>query len=484
MRQVKILSDQEVQRIHSGSLKVLYTPGIIVPSERARKLLEEAGAEVNHEAALVRLPSEIVEQSIEKAPGKIIYGGRDPKRDLVLERGGATYFRPSQGHEGWIDLETRQYRNVTMPDVKNWIRLADALDNMAYCTGIYPPDVPVEMRDIHILRLLLENTDKHTTMLHPYNTKSMEYMIELLLVDRGGEEELKKRPRFSTTIDTVSPLTFTEYGIDLMFLSGKYGIPCELNAMSISGGTSPVTLAGALVIGHAELLALLTMAQLANPGAPVSYKLLPMTLDMSTGVGLKGSVEFAMLVTAGVQLAQECCGIPSVVAPGTDSLAADGQAIIEKIFTILGTVQAGTNVVCLGGGLEHSYTGDLVQMVIDNEISGMVHRWLRGIEVNDDTLGLDVIAQVGAGGNFLTNDHTLKYFRTEHHMPDLAYRKARAIWDTEEIKDFSERGKQKAITLLKDHEPVPLAEDVKKEFDSIVERAEKDEELRSLGYGR
>jgi len=475
----KILSEQEVQRIHSAALEVLNTTGVKVPNERARQLLAEAGATVNRETTVARIPTKVVEECLKMAPKRIIYGGRNPEHDLVLEHGGKMYVRPAAGMEGWIGLETRKYRGMTMSDLRNWIRLTDALANMDFCAAIYPTvDVSIKTRDIHIMRLFLENTEKHFLLTHPYNLRSTEYIIEMALADRGSEEEMRKRPRISTTIDTVSPLDFSEFGIDIMFLAGKYGIPCEMNSMPVAGGTSPVTISGTLVVGHAEALALIVMAELANPGAPMVHRPVPLVLDMSTGMGSTGAIEVAMLNAAFTQLAQEATGLPcNVFGPATDSLIADGQSMTERVFALLLPALAGANIVSGAGNVERIYTADPVQLVIDNDIYGMLIRLLQGIKVDDDSLGLDAIAQVGPGGHYFTSRHTLKYFKTEYHRSRLFPCKARAIWELEGAKDLNENAKERAMTILKEHEPVPLGDTVKKEIDLIVQRGEKDKEL-------
>ena len=468
MNVFKILSEQEVQKLHSASLEVLNTIGLKVDSEKARKMLEEAGAKVDHETMMVRFPPNLVDESMKKAPQRVIYGARNPKYDLVLEPGGNTYNRTISGAEGYIDLETGKYRLAKMSDVKDWVKLVDALENIDYFGLPYPSDVDADTRDLRMMPVVLENTEKHF-IFQPYSGEHMELMVELALAVVGSKEELKKRPIFNILTSITSPLQLLEYAFDVIVSAGKYGIPVELNTMAIAGGTAPVTVAGLTLLSHTEALAGIAIAEIANPGAPMVYRPLPMVMDMSSGVALEGTVENAMIAAAQAQLVRETYGIPTnLFGQVADAFITDGQSMIERVFNALLPALAGANIVSGSGGLEHCYTVDPVQLVIDDEIMGMTKRILRGFEVNDDTLGLEALARVGPGGNFLSDDHTLKYFKTEYYRPRIFNRGTREIWQSKGGKDLNENARQRAKTILKEHRPAPLVEDIVKELDSII----------------
>ncbi len=466
----KILSEQEIKKLHSASLEVLNTVGVKVESEKVRKMLAEAGAKVDHETMMVHFPPNLVDESVKKAPKKVIYGGRNPENDLVLEPGGDIFCRPTTGAEGYIDLETGEYRLATMSDLKEWTRLTDGLENIDYCGSLYPSDVDADTRDIRMMSVMLQNTEKHF-VLQPYSGEHLESMVELALAVMGSKEELKKRPIFNVLTSILSPLELLEYASDIIITAGKYGIPVEMNTMVIAGGTGPVTVAGTTLLSHAEALAGITVAEIANPGAPMVYRPAPMVLEMSTGISLMATVENAMITASGAQLIRDTYGIPTnIVGYVTDSLTHDGQAMIEKVFNALPTLLIGANIVSLVGTIQNCYTMDPLQLVIDNEIVGMTKRILRGFEINDDTLGLDALARVGPGGNFLSDDHTLKYFKTEYYRPRIFNRGTREIWQSKGGKDLNENARERAKAILREHKPAPLADDVVKELDSIIKR--------------
>ncbi|MFC1950157.1 trimethylamine methyltransferase family protein [Chloroflexota bacterium] len=475
MNRFRILSKQDVQKLHSTALDVLDTMGLQIHSEKVRKMLEEAGAKVNHETMLVHFPPSLVDESVKKAPQRVIYGARNPKYDLVLEPGGSTFCRPGIGAEGYMDLETGKYRHVKLSDVKDWAILVDALENISYYGGPYPSDVPLdEGGDIHVMRILLENTEKHIAAYTGKNTtKYLKCLIDQSIVVMGSEEELRKRPLFCIYNPALSPLQYEEYSTDILILLGKYGIPVELSSMPIAGGTAPVTIAGTIMLSYAEILTGIVIAEIANPGAPIVYRPEPVVMDMSSGVGLQSAVENAMMSAAGAQLMGETYNIPTnMMGLVTDSPIADGQSMIEKTLNTLLPALAGANIVKGAGYIENVYTADPVQLVIDNDILGMTYRLLQGFEVSDNTLGVDALARVGPGGNFLTDKHTLKYFKSEYSKPHVFNRMARDIWQQAGAKDVVDNAKQRAKTILREHKPAPLAKDVIKELDSIIKRVE------------
>jgi len=473
MNRFKILSEQEVQKLHSASLEILNTIGLKVESEKARRMLAEAGAKVNQETMIVRFPPNLVDESVKKAPQRIVYGARNPKYDLVLEPGGDTFCRPLIGAEGYMDLETGKYRHAQLSDVKEWATLVDALEHISYHAGPYPADPPLdEGGDARILRILLENTEKHTGAYSgKYPEKYMKYMIELAVAVMGSEEELKKRPIFNLVVGTLSPLVLDELTTDTFSLFGKYGIPIELVPMPIAGGTGPVTVAGVTLLSHTELLAGIIVAEIANPGAPMVYRPGPNIMEMSSGAALEATVENAMISAAQTQLVRETYGIPTnMMGQITDTFIPDGQSMIERVFNTLLPTLARANLVSGAGQVEHVYAVDPVQLVIDDEIVGMTQRILRGFEINDDTLGLDALARVGPGGNFLSDDHTLKYFKTEYYRPRIFNRGTREIWQSKGAKDLNENARERAKAILKEHKPTPLPDHVLKELDSIVKK--------------
>lgn len=468
---LNFLSTKDHQDIHSEALRVLETIGVKVESDKVLDLLKNAGAKVDHSKKMVKFLPSFIEQSIRQAPKKIIYGARNPKYDLVLELGGGTYSRSISGTAGYIDLTGREYRMASISDARHWAILVDALENIGYCTGLFPHDVPAEIQDIYLMPVLLENTEKHLEI-QVSRLENIEYMMKMALAVVGSEDEFRKRPLFNVLASCRSPLQFSEYATDTMLTAGRYGVPIELLTMPSAGGSAPVTMAGTLMQAHAETLAGIAISQTVTPGGPVVCRVMPVILDMAKGFAMLGTVQNAMLSAANVQLVREYCGIPiHLFGPASDARICDGQSNIERVFNTLLPALAGANIVGGAGQLDNG-TADPVQLVIDDDILGMTSIMLKGIEINDDRLGIDALNRVGPGGHFLADDHTLKYCRLEYFRPYSFNREPRSAWQENGSKDLNENARQRAIDIIKKHECVPLEKDVIKELRSVVRHVE------------
>ncbi|KKK51318.1 hypothetical protein LCGC14_3116150, partial [marine sediment metagenome] len=269
----------------------------------------------------------------------------------------------------------------------------------------------------------------------------------------------------------ISPMKFIEISVDGLWLCGEYGIPLELCIMPICGGTGPMTLAGNSLLMNVEFLGCVVLSQLAFPGAPLEHAPRPMIMDMSSGIGLTGSIEGAMMSAAGAQMAQYYNVPLSLHGPWTDSMTYDGQSTLERTnFTFLSGL-AGAHVLSGSGMLEQGITFSHVQLVIDDEINSALYSVLEGFKADDEHLGMDAIGRVGPGGNFLGDKHTLQFLRGERHLPNILYRNSREHWEAENFKGFKERAKERAKNIIKKHKQkvgVPILIQSKKSEPSRV----------------
>ena len=470
---LRFLSDEAISRIHEASLDLLENHGFKLNHKRGREMLAEAGADVDDETLIVKVPRRIVENCLATLPSKVVLGGRNSKYDVVLDaNNGKTYGRTLTGGEGYIDFKTGAYRKVLLQDSKNWALIVDALDNIDLCTSPYPHDVHLDTRDILVLKTMLEYTEK-PAVVQPYGYDNLKYMIDLALTISGSKEELKNRPLFAALTSPVSPLCYNQYAVDVIMLAGEYGIPVELCSMVNAGATGPVTISGLLLLTNAEVLAGIVISQIANPGAPLNYTPRSVILDMSSGSGLEAATENALIAAGEAQLARELYHMPSdLYGPVTDTLLVDGQSTIERSFNSLITGLAGADILASAGNIETSYSVSLLQLVIDNEIIGMAKRAIRGIDFNEDTLGLDVIKRVGFDGNFLIDEHTLRHFKTEYLRHKIFNRKPREVWKDEGKKSMEVLATEKLEDLLQNHQPVGLPESTLQEMEEIMNEAQ------------
>ncbi|RLE09001.1 trimethylamine methyltransferase [Candidatus Aerophobetes bacterium] len=461
----KVLSDKEVEMIHNASLRTLEKTGMEVNSKKALEIFKEKGAKIDFDKRRVKIPRSMVEDAIDKAPSKVVLCGREEKHNLILEDK-RVYMGTAGTALSVLDLDTGEKRPSTLKDVGEIARLVDALENIQfYHLTVYPNDLPREKVDVNRYYAALSNTTKHI-MGGPYTREGALEVIKIAEEIAGGEEALREKPIISFTICAMSPLkidaTYGEILIDIV----KKGIPVAVPTEPQCGTTAPVTLAGNLVLYGAETLAGVTLAQLVNPGTPVICGYVGTIADVRTMAYTSGAVEMGLLNAGAAQLAQYW-RLPFYGTGGmTDSKIPDIQSGYERALNLLPVALAGANYIHDAAGyLESALTVAYEQYVIDNEIIGMVMRALRGIEVNEDTLALDVIDKVGPGGNFLTEEHTVSYMRSEFFFPKVSDRSHREKWLAEGGKDAKERAKEMAKDILAKHKPLAIPLEVRKRIE-------------------
>ena len=476
--QYQILSQKEVESIHNASLRILKRTGIKSQQQEILQIFSQGGAEVNFEQRRVRIPSRLVDDAINQAPSKVTLCGRDEKNDLILEDK-KVYFGTGGAALNVLDLETGKLRGALLQDIANIARLVDALDNIHFFVRpVVAQDIPREFLDVNKYYAALSNTSKHI-MGSAYSVKSALEVIGIAEKIVGGKEALQKRPIISFITSWMkSPLLLDDFTTSILIRIAEERIPVALSSAPMAGSTSPVTLAGTLAQVNAEQLSGIALTQLVSPGAPILYGAIPSVADMSSMSFLCGAVELGMLNTAAAQLAQYY-NIPFYAWAGlTESKIPDVQAGYEKAITALLVGLAGANYIHNSAGmLDSTTTVAYEQYVIDNEIIGMVARALRGIEVNEETLALEVIDKVGPGGNFLAEPHTVAHMRSEFFFPKVSDRSRREKWLREGGKDTRQRAREIAINILATHNPLPIPRKVDKKIRSLVKG------LREVGGG-
>jgi len=405
------LSAEEVERIHTASLEVLAKSGMLIRDGEILQILEAAGCETGPSSDLVKMPQGLVEEALDKAPHLVTLCGRSSAHDLRLGDG-RIYARTPGGATRILDLETGVAREATQADVAACVRLADALPHIhgvSMCQ-VVPMDVPRDRMDLYMAEVSLANTSKHLFYVC-HNDDLIETVIEMAAAQVGGHDALRERPIVSPLCESTSPLRLVESQAKVLKSFAARGLPLRLHAHPIAGFTSPVTLAGELVVTHAEVLGLVVIAQLITPHVPVVYGMSSSVPDMKTGLNLAGAVEIGLLGAAVAQLAGRI-GIPSSASSGIDAKLPGPQSVLERMLTALPLILAGVDLVnlCTTDG---KLTFSPEQLVIDDEIMRWVGRYLQGVKVNDDTLALELIQAVGPGGIFVGKAHTALHLREE-----------------------------------------------------------------------
>ena len=475
--QIKLLTDDDIEQIHLSALGILWRIGVDVWGDQAFQILKKAGCPTNGKR--IRIPTHLVEEAIHTAPKTFTLYGRDPDYKVTLENR-KVHYEPMIGRLNTIDLETGERRLTTLKDVENLVRLADSLEyySLLHSGAIMPhiEGVPDEVSHVHGYYASVKNSSKVIKGVVRGKHKAKD-CIRMAAIIAGGEEALKRRANIFTTCNVISPLQFSADQTEGLIEYAKMGLPVDIAAEPQSGATSPVTLAGTIAQQTAEILGMVVVAQLVNPGTPVLLGTVAAPMDMRRAVIALGGVEAAMMNVAHAQMAQ-FYQIPSRgTGSNTESKTLDIQAGYEKAVTLLLPALGGINMIFYPGTMDHALTVSLESLLIDHEICGMVNRVLKGISVTDDKLGLDIIDRAGPGGHFLNQTHTMKYLEEEHFMPSLSDRDSYETWTKNGQPDIREKAKERVKKILREHEPQSLDSTVEKELRLIM----KDVEMRELG---
>ncbi len=480
--QLRILTRDELYEIHLATLEILERVGVKVSENNALRMLEEAGAHVDIKEKIAKIPQYLVKEAIEKAPSSFVLFGRDPKYKLRFQDS-RVHFSTGGQSVHVLDLKTGRPRASTLKDCENFSRLADALENIHHATSsvVRPRDVPDSVAHVYELFAGFRNTTK-TLDCEIYGINVAMDSIKMASVVAGGEEELKKRPLLLGFYNPVSPLQHPEKLTQGLMICAKYKQPIIVAPEAQAGATAPVTLAGLLAQQNAEVLSGIVIAELVNPGAPVLYGTVSTIMDMKTGNLAYGAIEAGLINVVTAQLARYY-GLPSRgTGSGTESKIPDIQAGFEKAMTLMMAAMAGINFIFNAAGtLDSTLTASYEQAVIDNEVCGMVSRSLRGIKVGDETLAIGVIEDVGPGGQYLDQRHTLEYFMKEHYLPTIINREKRERWERAGSKDLREVAREEAKRILKEHQAEPLDLDVEEKLKKIIKEVEKRELKRREG---
>ncbi|MFC1958153.1 trimethylamine methyltransferase family protein [Chloroflexota bacterium] len=426
----KPLSGDAISKLHQTVMRIIEEVGFEVNSEEALKLFKGAGAQTDDESRRVRLPGEKALELIKQAPSEIRLCGQDEKHDILL--GGSRVYAGTGGTALYIyEQDTDCKRLAGLEDLKHIAKLVDHLDNIhLFMLPTYPSELPVEQVDVNRFFAGLDNTTKHV-MGGVYTFEGVEQVIRMAETVAGSGDALRKRPLVSMIACVMSPLKMDAHYGDLLITIARKGIPLVCPSEPLCGATSPVTLAGNLVIQTVDSLMGVMLAQIVNPGTPTIFGSVATNTDLRNLRYLAGSVEMGLINAAGAQMAQ-FYQLPFYATGGmTDSKVLDSQSGYESSLTSLLCALAGANFIHDAAGLmEFAMTVSYEKFVIDNEILGMVMRAVEGIRVDDDTLAFDLIKQVGPGGNFVTAKHTRQYMRSEHYRPSLSDRESREDWES------------------------------------------------------
>jgi len=470
---LQVLGPEAVRRVHQASLELIEQVGVRFPSARALEILHGYGARIDRDRQIARIPGQIVEMALGRALSQFTLCARDdPALDVILDGRHAYLALDGTGIEVF-DPYTGEKRLSTKRDVADAVRVADYMEEIAL---VWPPvsaqDVPAETRGVHELEAIWNNFAKHVQTETVVTVPEMQAAIEMASAITGGRDALRQRPILSIMQCAISPLAQDGGSLEAALVAAEAGLPVGFMTMASCGFSGPVPLAGNLAVGNAEVISALALIELAFPGCPVYYAAAQTAMDPRTGAYTGGGPEDYLFGAATNQLA-DFYHIPlSMGAFATGAKQPDWQAAFDNVFAGLLPALSGADILQGAGMLYGSRIFCYEQLLLDCEIYSAMRAVAKGIPVTDDTLALDVIREVGVGGNFMVHRHTRRHIG-ELWQPRFIDRRPYSAWEADR-KSSREWAAEKARSILETHRPAPLPPGLPAEMSRIIAGLERD----------
>ena len=463
----RLLTEDQIREIHQATLELLATTGVKVLNEDAHQLLKGAGCGIVDQH-IVKIPGWLVEESIRCAPSSVTVYNRKGDPAMVLGGTNVCYGMGTDLLNTW-DLKTGELRSSCLQDVIDSAIVGDYCEEIDFiASNAFPLDVPENLAFIIEFKALMENSVK-PIYFTAAGAEDLAVMLAMAADVLGGADRLREKPFIIHYAEPISPLVHSSGAVDKLFMCADNGIPLNYAPALLSGGSGPITLAGAIVVANAEALSGLVIQQLRVKGAPAITGFSATPMDMRTGTTVYASPDERLTHSA-------CCdlyhyyGLPVWGEAGcSDAGSLDEQAAMESMASIMMAAMDGCNLVHDVGYLGQGLVGSVASVVMCSEIISYVRRIMRGFDVSRDRIGLDVIHEIGPGGNFLAHDQTLKYCREEHWTPRFMNRQSPETWQKNGGKRYREVVVEKALEILATHKPDRLSDEAIKRLDSIIE---------------
>jgi trimethylamine--corrinoid protein Co-methyltransferase len=446
----------DIEQIHEAALSLLEDPGIRIEHPRICELLLKEGAGCGQSSDIIRFPRKLVMEKIRICPPEFCFADRFNQGKRVKPDGESVIWSVP----GMNYFSRGQCRPFTSQDMALWARLLDRLPNIDGVFSLAMNDIPPKARDVIGLRIIAENTTKHIRVLC-FSPEGMDVMVRM-------KDVVGDFPWFSIGFTAHGPLRWTHLALDIFYRTAGHGIPVTVNGEPMAGVSGPVTLAGSAAVGTAEILAGIVINQILEPGRACVFNLgLAHTFDMRSAIAVTGGPENALFARLAARLGR-FYNIPSGSWVSTESMLPDAQAALEKMCGFLTHLQEKVSNIWSAGQLESELTVSAAQAVIDNEMIEYCRRYLRGVEVNSDTLALELIREVGVCGSFLGEIHTLEHFRDELFIPSILFRKNRSAWHQAGGLSLENTAEDRAEPLMKEEPRSGLSAGQLKELDRLA----------------
>lgn len=461
---LNVLLPEQVEDIYMATMEVLERTGVKLTHPRALELLDAAGARVAD--GRVRVPDWLVKEALSRAPSRVVLGTRSGERSVKLERN-RSWFGPSLDCLDYLEPIAGERRKFRIEDCRTMASLLDILPNYSWgMTFGLASDVPPELSDRLVLKEAMTYSEKPMVFCCR-DINSLKDIYEMAVLIAGDENQFLNAPTIVMLADPISPLVLSDDAVEKMIFCAEKRIPQICYGLPQAGSTGPATFAGAIVQGTAESLIGLVISQLVRQGAPFVYGAFASIMDMRTTIFSYGAPEMILMGAALAQMSQHF-KLPYFGTAGcSDAKLPDAQAAAEATLSCLSTALSGANLIHDCGLLDHGCLASPTFMVLVHEILDMLNQIFRGIEIDDENLAVEVIHNVGPGGHFMNEDHTIEHFK-EVWYSNLFDRSNYATWLENGGLRFEERLRLQTLEKM-EYEPRLIPEAIRQELDRLAE---------------
>jgi len=470
---LEVLSANQVEQIHLASLGLLENFGMRVLHSGARRMLAGAGADVDDDTGMVRLDRGLVMEKVALAPAEFTLHARNPAKNFKL--GGNHLAFTSVGGPAYCNDLDRGRRRGSFEDACDYIRLVQSLDIIHQEGGgpFEAIELPPETRHLDLYQAQVRLLDKNWQPI-PLGAERSRDAINMARIGLGmSEAEFTEKPALFAIINTNSPLQLDIPMAEGLIEMARAGQAVCITPFTLAGAMAPVTLAGTLTQQNAEALAGITLTQVVRPGAPVVYGAFTSNVDMRSGSPAFGTPEYSKAAQASGQLARRY-GVPLRSSNVTSSNVVDAQSTYESAMSLWGAITGHANIIVHAAGwLEGGLTASFEKLIVDAEMLQMMAEYLRPIEVNEETIALDAIAEAGAGGHFFGVQHTMSRYETAFYHPFLTDQRNFETWEEGGSADTQARANRIWKQLLQEYEQPPLDPAIDEELSEYVAKRKK-----------
>jgi trimethylamine--corrinoid protein Co-methyltransferase len=463
----EVLSQDQLQELFASVLHLLEYTGMDVHHEEARDILVKAGAWVD--GLRVRLPSHVVRRSLQMAPRSFTLFARDgnPKHDVHLGPGRA-HFGSGVTCSSFVDIETRERRSYAKADAPLVAKIVDALPNIDFCESSGAvSDAPPSLAAAHEFSGMFSNTTK-PVVARSSDRKGLADIHRIAITEAGGQQAFEKRPNYAYCCEVASPLTCSAEVFDKLIFAARQRVPLVFAVSHMAGQSAPAAAAGAIIQAAAESWMGLALAQAVQPGLPFVMGGVLSVGDASSASIHYGAPELSLMMAGLTELAHYA-GLPAwQTGGGTDSKCLDEQGVIEGSLSAFFSALASGDLCHAVGSTEGATTGSVLQMVLMDEAISYSRRITRGIEVNEDTLAVQVIHHVGPNGHYLREPQTRRLFKTEFWYPNLCDRHNFEEWNMGGRTAMRDRAVARARDILASHQPKPIKPETRQVIEQVL----------------